>query len=223
MLSGEKKSSDGPIRDPCLYHGFSRSEPSTGSVYEGPDGSPVHGVADSSGMCMDQVKNLFLPKTCDKYKTVSFGCVYQPRFLVESLNILVFENFYYMASGIGIMPAGHSPEAKPSNNFPLVTSISEMEESAREVCGYNWTHVNVNLPRDSSGKDNNIKFCFVTSLMTSFLSNGLGISANKHLTIQQNVGGSDIEWALGAAYKEAADFLKKDYNLRGSSENQIIL
>ena len=218
MLAGERKSTDGAIRDPCLYHGFSRSVSSSSSVYEGPDGSPVYGTADSSGMCLNQVKSLFQPKTCDKYKSVSFGCVYQPRFLAESLNILVFENFYYMASGIGIMPAGHAPDAKPSNSFPLVTSISEMEESAREVCGYNWTQVNLYFPKDASGSDNNIKFCFVTSLMTSFLSNGLGIGVNKHLTIQQSVGGADIEWALGAAYKEAADLLKRDHNLRGASE-----
>ena len=216
MLAGERSSTDGAIRDPCLYQGFSRGEPVSSNVYEGPDGSTIYGVADSSGVCLSQVKSLFESKQCTKYKTVSFGCVYQPNFLSESLNILVFENFYYMASGIGIMPAGHSPDAKPSHNFPLVTSVAEMEESAREVCGYNWTHLNLNYPKDTSGKDNNIKFCFVTSLMSSFLSEGLGIDASKQLTIQQNVEGSDIEWALGAAYKEAADFLKKDYSLRGS-------
>jgi hypothetical protein len=186
-------------------------------MYEGPDGFKVAGVSDSSGSCLAEVKDLFPKTKCDGVKTSSFNCVYQPQFLLDSLNFLVFENFYYMASGIGIMPADHAPDATPLKTFPLITSVKEMEDSAKEVCGFNWTKVNEVMPIDGSGKDNNIKFCFVTSLMATFLSQGLGIDTNKKLTIQQSVGGSDIEWSLGAAYKEAADFLKKDY-LRGSAQ-----
>ena len=38
--------------------------------------------------------------------------------------------------------------------------------------------------------------------------------SDKVVTVQKDVDGSEIEWALGAAYKEAADFLKRT-NLRG--------
>ena len=41
-----------------------------------------------------------------------------------------------------------------------------------------------------------------------FLQIGLGLNENKAITIQQEVEGSEIEWALGAGYKEIADFLK---------------
>ena len=37
---------------------------------------------------------------------------------------------------------------------------------------------------------------------------GLGLNEKKAITIQQEVEGSEIEWALGAGYKEIADFLK---------------
>ena len=40
------------------------------------------------------------------------------------------------------------------------------------------------------------------------------MSENKAITIQQEVDGSEIEWALGAGYKEIADFLKVKTNLR---------
>jgi hypothetical protein len=42
---------------------------------------------------------------------------------------------------------------------------------------------------------------------------GLQIDKLKTITIQKDVGESEIEWALGAAYKEGADFLKRK-NLR---------
>ena len=55
--------------------------------------------------------------------------------------------------------------------------------------------------------------CFSTSYAAKFLVNGLGLPSDKRLTIQKYVEDSEIEWALGAAYKEASDFLRK-YNLR---------
>jgi hypothetical protein len=211
------------ITDPCLYEGYVRADKKSASVYEGPDGESVQGGAQQTGKCLSLVKQLFqapIDTTCDAaiIKSRSFGCVYQPKFLIDSLNFLVFENYYYVASGIGIMPSGHAPEATSTNAFPLITSVKEMEDSSQDVCGQSWTNLNANYPKDNSGKDSNIKFCFTASLMASFLTDGLGLDRNKQLTIQQSVGNSDIEWALGAAYKEAADFLKKDY-LRGSSGN----
>ena len=55
--------------------------------------------------------------------------------------------------------------------------------------------------------------CFLSAFSYSFLVDGLGLDREKVVTIQQSVGSSDIEWALGAAYKEAAEFLKRT-NLR---------
>ena len=61
-------------------------------------------------------------------KSHSFGCVCQPKFLAESLNFLVFEKYFYTASGIGILPAGLAADATPMNSFPIITSAKEMEE-----------------------------------------------------------------------------------------------
>lgn len=215
-----KSVADGAVvKDPCLNKGYSRIETVAPSVYDGPNGKAVTGVSDEAASCSDLVKQLFKsPPDLKCPATVlaaqSFACTYQPKFVIDSLNFLVFENFYYVASGIGIQSSGHAEGAVPGP-FPRVTSAKEMNDSAREVCGASWTQLQEKYPKDNSGKENNVKFCFTASLLSSFLVDGLGVDPNKQLTIQQSVGNSDIEWALGAAYKEAADFLKKD-SLRGS-------
>ena len=223
LLLDKKKviTAEGALKDPCLNAGFTRPGVKGTSVYEGPEGIAVIGAAgETPASCLNLVKDLFPAPgpTCAApiVKSHSFGCVYQPKFLAESLNFLVFENYFYTASGIGLLPAGHAADATPTNTFPIITSAKEMEEAAESVCSTKWDQVNVLYPKDGSSKDSNIKFCFVASVMTAFLVNGLGIDPNKQLTIQQSVGNSDIEWALGAAYKEAADFLKQNF-LRGSS------
>ena len=72
-----------------------------------------------------------------------------------------------------------------------------------------WSAFSSKFPKDSSPKDQNQRWCFSASYVSSFLTNGIGLSDDKVVTIQKEVSGSEIEWALGAAYKEAADFLKK--------------
>jgi hypothetical protein len=37
--------------------------------------------------------------------------VYQPAFVTESPNFLVFENFFYMSSALGVRPVGRLPAA----------------------------------------------------------------------------------------------------------------
>lgn len=206
-----------PGSDPCLNKGYERNG-KAGAVYEGPDDVIVKGVSDSSS-CMTGMKTLF-PSSCTNPNTIlakplSFGCIYQPNFIQESMNFLVFENFFYTASGIDIEPTGevHSPTSVAA--FPRVTTLSDIQASARNVCAKNWSELTAEYPKDGTGKENNVKFCFTASFMSAFLSDGLHIPPNKLITIQQQVGTSDIEWALGAAYKEAADFLRKD-SLRGS-------
>lgn len=213
------KADSASVADPCLNRGYSRDESTKRSdVYEGVD-SPlkVLGQSDNAGTCLKTLTSL-IPKNdkCDggDYPR-SFDCVFQPKFVSSSQNFLVFENFYYVASGIGVLPANHSPDAQPTGTFPLKTTPGELEEAANAVCGVEWSQLQSDYPKDKQPKDVNVKWCFAASYVTAFLTEGLGVDKNKILTVQKDVGSSEIEWALGAAYKEVADFLKRK-NLRTS-------
>jgi hypothetical protein len=224
------------IKDPCLNAGFTRP----GTVarrepYEGPQGIyfNVSGAADNSGVCKAALQNVFAADgspagtTCDKSHSgpFSFGCTYQPSFVADSTNFLLFENFFYMSSAIGVKPAAITAAAvanadtntpattAPPAAFPLVTTPSNILEATNKVCSVKWDALGTDYPFDAQPKDVNTKMCFIGSYSYSFLTNGLKIPDDKHVTIQKDVGKSEIEWALGAAYKEAADFLKRT-NLR---------
>ncbi len=213
------------IRDPCLNAGFAR--PGTVArkeTYEGPQGVyfNISGAADAS-ICTTTVANVFsggAGKTCDKSHEgpFSFGCTYQPAFVAESKNFLLFENFFYMSSAIGVKPVSavaatpaNAPPVAPA--FPLITTPSHILDATSKICNTEWSAVQTVYPLDSQPKDVNTKMCFIGAYSYSFLTHGLGIPADKQVTIQREVGKSEIEWALGAAYKEAADFLKRT-NLR---------
>jgi Golgi nucleoside diphosphatase len=162
-------------------------------------------------------------KGCTTNGPHSFGCVYQPHFVANSHNILAFENFYYMSSALGVKPAQvTSSNSKVENEtimnnmattFPLETTPEQIKDASENFCSLNWQDVEANYPKDAQGKDVNTKSCFISAFSYSFLVDGLKIPAKKVITIQKEVGDSEIEWALGAAYKEAADFLKRT-NLR---------
>jgi apyrase len=224
------------IKDPCLNTGFSR--PGTvprKETYEGPQGVyfNVTGAADASGICKNAMSNIFGSRaeiiSCEKDKTGphSFGCTYQPSFVADSKNFLLFENFFYLSSAIGVKPvidpqlaAAAAPGSVPAGEtvakigvFPLVTTPHHMLEATNEVCSLQYSSLEKQYPVDSQPKDVNTKMCFIGSYSYSFLTHGLKIPKNKHVTIQKDVGNSEIEWALGAAYKETADFLKHT-NLR---------
>ena len=144
----------------------------------------------------------------------SFGCVHQPDFVTASSNFLVFENFYYMSSAIAVKPiTSNSSSTSATTSFPLRTTASHILEAANQVCTVDTTALNTYYPVDKQSKDVSLKMCFLGSYSYAFLVDGLRVPKDKVLTIQKEVGQSEIEWALGAAYKEAADLLKRT-NLR---------
>ena len=49
--------------------------------------------------------------------------------------------------------------------------------------------------------------------MAEFLLRGMSLEPTRSITVTKEVDGSEVEWALGAAYKEAAELLKRS-NLR---------
>eukprot|EP00981_Chlorochromonas_danica_P010437 scaffold3227_cov188-Ochromonas_danica.AAC.23 len=143
----------------------------------------------------------------------SFNCVYQPDFVVQSKKILAFENFFYVSSALGVRPFS-SPVREEGVNvtvtkFPLQTTPSHLYSATHDFCKSDWTTIQEKYPVDGQPKDVNIKACFVGTYAYSFLVDGLRLPSDKVITIQREVDGSEIEWALGAAYKEAAGFLKR--------------
>lgn len=151
---------------------------------------------------------------CSLSGPYSFGCVHQPDFIAKSPNILAFENFFYMASAIGVksIHAGKEKENKSNDEkFPLETTPRLIKEASDKFCSLHWNEVEKSYPIDSQPKDVNQKTCFISAFAYSFLVDGLKIPDDKTITIQREVGTSEIEWALGAAYKETADLLKRTH------------
>jgi hypothetical protein len=161
---------------------------------------------------------------CTQPRPHSFNCVHQPDFVLQSSNILAFENFFYVASALGVQPLGSGSSSSIASNdstssssqvavFPLQTTPLRLYESSKHFCSLDWSTIQQHYPRDAQPKDVNLKACFLGAYAYSFLVDGLKLPVHKPITIQKEVQGSEIEWALGAAYKEAAGFLKRS-NLR---------
>jgi hypothetical protein len=160
---------------------------------------------------------------CSSSGPHSFACVYQPEFVVSSQNILAFENFYYMSSALGVKPARESRIAVETianessvmttiaTTFPLETTPYNIREASETFCSLPWSEVQANYPKDAQAKAVNMKTCFISAFSYSFLVDGLKIPSSKTITIQKEVDNSEIEWALGAAYKETAEFLKRTH------------
>lgn len=151
--------------------------------------------------------------TCPNPGPYSFGCVHQPSFVAASENILAFENFFYMASALGVKPVHSGNHSNAATTFPLLTTPASIRKASDEFCSSDWNTIQANYPKDGQPKDVNEKTCFLSAFSYSFLVDGIKIPAHKPITVQKEVDGSEIEWALGAAYKETADFLKRT-NLR---------
>lgn len=225
-------------------------------VYEGPDGPfHIIGGAENAGESCHIITELALfekrhtgnmhevteselakgvkelkgnnPHGCQEvHEPFSFNCIHQPNFVKYSPNFLVFENFFYAASGTGTLPVVTDGDKKEDvvasvevndkgmkSIFPLRTSPGEFAESANEVCSIPWEKMQFMYPRDTQPKTQNSKWCFIVSYAYLFLTHGLGLHDHQTITVRQTVGNSDIEWAIGAAYKEACGLSVKS-NLR---------
>jgi hypothetical protein len=158
---------------------------------------------------------------------LSFNCAFQPAFLARSTNVMVFENFFYAASGGGVRKhtRGDAVNRKEilddelvvAPSFPLNTTPLMYRMAARRVCSKEWSEMGPKYPVDGQPKDVNIKLCFSLSYAAAFLMDGIRLKPNKQITVAKNVNGSDIEWALGAAYMEAASVTQApQVSLRGA-------
>ena len=209
-VSRSLENKDGIIKDPCLNKGYNRSRDTPRKdVFDGSDQSGViiEGVSDKTTctkVIKDEVINAVKQKTCKNKNDGQYtmDCVFQPKWIAESQNFLVFENFYWAASGTNIMKANHgASDLDQKAEFPLVTFPKEFKDASQEVCGKSWDQIDLEYPKDNQGKENNNKWCFILSYTASFLIEGLKLSWVKPVTVQRVVGDSEIEWALGAVYK----------------------
>lgn len=212
------------LMDPCLNSGYLREKGRASKTpYDGPNGDfYVIGSGDGTDKsCHEHLEAALFPKRhgvvadCkEEPNFVSFDCVHQPPYVRKSKNILIFENFFYAASGLAVNPRGHGDIISTSAEFPLETSPKEYLDSAQEVCAMPWDRVKQNLPKDAQPDEQNSKWCFAATYAYLFLTHGMGLHDDQSVLVQQTIGHSDIEWALGAAYKEMSDMLGPNY-LRG--------
>lgn len=166
----------------------------------------------SDDSCQDLIKHIFPRNENCPYgsdSTYSFGCVFQPYF-VKATHALIFENFYYIASGLQVPISSYT--VKDSTGpllFPIITTPDKYESTGKIVCSASWSELQSSYPKDTQSKDNNVKWCFGISFAEMFLTQGLGFEHKKMLTVAKEVDGVEIEWALGAAYKEILEFVSK--------------
>jgi Golgi nucleoside diphosphatase len=210
LVSKTLPSSD--LKDPCLNPGYSKPVgTSHASIYEGVSSHQIVG-AGSEDNCHQAVEAAMFSKRhgghdlkCKKNSTtVSFDCIHQPSFVRKSENILVFENFFYTAYAVGTMPANHETNPAARSGFPLHTSPKEFLDSAAEVCPLPWGEMSARYPKEVS---QNTRWCFSATYAYLFLTHGIGLENHQAITVQQSIGSADVEWALGATYKELSDEL----------------
>ena len=70
-------------------------------------------------------------------KPFTFNCVHQPAFVADSENFLVFENFYYVSSALGMGKATQandkSKEVKETSNEDSKKEVEKVKEVKKEV------------------------------------------------------------------------------------------
>ena len=185
--------------------GFSREAAQTRrEVYEGPDGAiTVMGNSNIADACPLALAPLFInQQECSATKVTphSFNCVYQPAFVTESKNFLVFENFFYTSSALSVASAATTKIEKENSTtspFPLLTSPKNFLTAATTICNTEWSTAQAEYPKDNQPKDTTLKLCFSSSYAATFLTKGLHLTEDKLVTVQKEVDGSEIEWALG--------------------------
>ena len=191
----------------------------------------IQGIFDANNGNTDKnLKKNGDKKNCGKTpQPISFDCTFQPAFVPTSKNLMVFENFFYTASAGGV---NHHSEhmninrrdilndknvKKPS--FPLTTTPLMYRLAARRICSKNWNDLQAKYPIDGQPKDVNTKLCFGLSFAASFLIDGMHLRPNKEILVAKDVNGSDIEWALGAAYMESSRLLSGESSSSSSSSS----
>ena len=162
----------------------------------------VSGGSDVSNACLLSLEPLFLTGkdcTADMSTPYSFDCVYQPSFVAQSSNILVFENFFYTSSALAVaaIEAGTVTGNGTINLFPLLTTPNNFRTAANKICSTEWSVAQSEYPKDSQPKDTTLKLCFSSSYAATFLTKGIHLAEDKVVTVQREVEGSEIEWALG--------------------------
>lgn len=215
------------VVDPCLNVGYQRSiDAPYVNVYDSSDieGVRILGSSDRQS-CSKAIKERIFKKNdnrfCSRQDSIEYistmNCQTQPSWINSIENFLVFENFYWAASGVNVQRLGHNiHDPKEPSIFPLLTSGKLFKEASNEICEMPWKDLNIDYPKDHQEKFNNSRWCFLLSYAAAFLLDGLKFKPDKVITVQQKVGDAEIEWALGAVYKELTDLFSVE-NVEDSS------
>ena len=140
-------SSKDDVSDPCLNVGYTRDAAAKRKdVYEGPEGQFAVAGSASADTCAAAVDTALFPATEDdacrgQKGPFSFNCVHQPAFVAASRNFLIFENFYYVASALGIGGAaeqegekdGEGAKKEGGEQFPIQTTPAAYQKAAKYV------------------------------------------------------------------------------------------
>lgn len=184
------------IIDPCLNVGYQRSNGTTGAnIYDSsglPDVSIIGGSDRQS--CSKAIKERVFKKNdhrfCSHQESIEYtntiDCHLQPSWINSIENFLVFENFYWAASGANVQRSGHNMhDPKELSLFPLLTNSRLYKEASNEICQMSWKDLNVEYPKDDQGKSNNNRWCFLLSYTAAFLLDGLKFKPDKVITVQK--------------------------------------
>ena len=167
--------------DPCYRPGFSRGGGSAGTDA---DGVTVAGSGDFDA-CRALIKDvLFNPDVPDQPPlipgaTESLDAAYKQPPLAGKF--IATENFWY---------GRKSPDIVPAASLSMEPAYVQ-ELGARYCAG-------VGQDKEQEGFDPANKLCFGIAFQTVFLEQ-LGATGDMTPTIAKNIGGSDLDWALGAA------------------------
>lgn len=219
--------------NPCIPHFFSNHNISTSLI------NRAHNCLNKVGTLLTSFSKDFFAtpaknlekkhlrsvqniSSCKSPPPYSFGCVHQPSYVLKTPNILAYEKFFYISKALGVPSVndleekelkieGNISHSKKKQSHVITPSL--LLKSSFDFCSQSWQSIDQNFPKDKQEKKVNKKNCFLSAYAYHFLVNGLKISTEQNITIEKEVSGSEIEWALGAAYFEVLNFIKRS-NLR---------
>lgn len=171
--------------DPCLQKGYLPI-----------DRSPISGVdsavpAGDFDQCLRLITDTLYPKSeCTHESGCFYNGLYKPS--TSNIKLWAFENFFYQPSAVGML---QTPRVVPN----------DLATAAKEVCALSWDEIEANYPKDGQPKEFNNMWCFGLTHVYAFWTVAMGLDPNtQELTIGNEVGETDIDWALGAAINEVA-------------------
>ena len=150
----------------------------------------IHGSGNFQA-CMEKIRTILFNVTMPDQPPLIPGLQTHKGYFQPPLTgtMIATENFWY---------SRRSPDIQPPADLSL--SISDVSQLGERYCGSTSNHLQVTLP----GKDETVefdeinKYCFGLAFQTVLLDS-LNAKDKQLPAISKNIGGSDLDWAMGAA------------------------